>query len=426
MQKKYLIPVVAMSVFGMSNIDAARVSRDQRDQMDCEPMPPATCYPDDCRNCYCLGPENYGVNAPACPLTCNGDFTITIAGFYWNTHQDGMEYAIEDHVTNPRVNDTIIDEFTADPNILALNNLVDAEFQTPGFEWDWGFKLGLGYCTTCDGWDLGILWTWYRGRANDHIETEFDDNFTLLPLWSAFAPAQGSVLYATDIETHWQLKLNIVDLELGRNFWTSRYLAIRPFMGIRIAYVDQTYEILNKGGSWSERTAIPLQVPLNNRVYMTNNYKGAGMRAGLNSTWHVGCGWALYGNWAASIIYGRFSESYDETNRQADFVHGKFKIAAFDYSFRASRAILDLEIGVKYATMFCDCQYGFSIALGWENHMFFDQNQFWRINRVGDLAGGVSPVDGQGIPNNQGENVFFQRRGDLDTQGWTLTAKFDF
>jgi len=213
----------------------------------------------------------------------------------------------------------------------------------------------------------------------------------------------------------------LIDIELGRNFWTSKYLAIRPFVGVRVAHIDQSFEIQHKGGSWSSRANTPAQAAFNNEVDIDNDFKGVGLRAGLNSTWNLGCGWAIYGDLAASIVYGRFSISHDEDNRLATSPHDKTKVAEFDYSFRASRAILDLGLGLQWSTMFCDCQYGLTVALGWEHHLFFDQNQMWRVVRIGDTDAGFT--DGT---NNTGENVYHQRRGDLDTQGWTLKVAFGF
>ncbi|NGX36931.1 MAG: hypothetical protein K1000chlam2_00077 [Chlamydiae bacterium] len=415
MEKKHLLPLAALSVLGMANAAHAAQNRDS-----CAPVPP-TCYAtDDCTRCYCLGPENYGVNAPVCPLTCNGDWMIKVAGFYWNTHQDGMEYAVDNQITNPRVAGTTIT--TTNPNILQLNRLINAKYKNPDWDWDWGFKVGVGYCTPCDGWDIGVTWTWYQGRANGQIEAEIDDNHTLLPIWSAFASAQGSVLYATDIEHHYKLKLNLVDIELGRNFWTSKYLSLRPHVGLRIASIKQNLELQHKGGSWSTRTSSPIQDAFNNEVDLDNDFKGVGIRAGLDSTWNFGCGWALYGNMATSIVYGRFNIDHDEENRQAIAPHSKIKVLETEESFRASRAMLDLGLGIQWSGMFCACQYGIMISLGWEHHLFFDQNQLWRVNRIGDEASTTTPT----LPNNQGENVYFQRRGDLDTQGWTFTVKFSF
>ncbi len=419
------------SLLALSIMSAANVAVAARGSDNCAPEPPATCYPEDCNHCYCLGPENYGVNAPVRPITCNGDWVISTAGFYWNAHQDGMEYAIDNHVKNPNqeidslsafkviiiddmeeIPDDILD---SDSVIQHLNNLIDGEYETPDFKWDFGFKIDLGYNSTCDGWDFGVVWTWYRGKANDHIEAEFDDNHTLLPLWSVFSPSSGSIVYATDIETHWKFQLNLVDIELGRQYWTSKYLSFRPFIGLRIAYLEQNFEIQHKGGSWSAILDAPA---FNNEVDLDNDFKGVGIRTGFDTVWNFGCGWGLYGNLAASIVYGRFSLDHDEYNRKASSPHEKIKILETEESFHASRAMFDLALGIQWASLFCDCQYGFTVQLGFEQHLFFHQNQLWRVNRIGDVE--------NVLPNDTGENVFFQRRGTLDTGGWTLKVQFQF
>jgi len=405
MRTTKVLSIAALSVLGMGSLSAARDG-------SCPPTQPAPCYSEDCGCTYCYGPTNGAGNPAVRPRTCNGDFVIDIAGFYWNAHQDGMEYAIENHVALPS-------EAAMSDEIQELNNLINSEYQTPDFEWDFGFKAGIGYHSACDGWDFGILWTWYRGKANDQIEASGDDNRTLLPLWSAYAPPIGLITFASDIETHWKLEMNIIDLELGREFWNSKKLSLRPFVGLRIAYLNQNYKIEHKGGSWSVNDNSPDTInSWNNEVDLENDYHGAGIRAGLDSAWNFGCGWGLYGNFAASILYGRFDVEHDEANRLAASPHSKVKILDTTESFRASRAILDLGLGVQWSTLFCACQYGFTAQLGWEQHLFFHQNQMWRVVRIGDTPSAPA--------NNTGENVFHLRRGNLDTQGWTLRFMFEF
>ena len=377
----------------------------------CAPEPPATCYPDDCCRTYCLGPTNEGISPAVRPYTCNGDWVITAAGLYWNAHMDGMEYAVDTKVNNS--------------NSFNRANLIDAEYKNPDFKWDFGFKFGIGYNTTCDGWDIGVVWTRYHGRASSHDEAEKDDNHTLLPLWSSFAVNPGdepvdlpdAPLFATDIETQWNLKLNLVDIELGREFWNSKRLTIRPHVGLRIVSIEQEFDIEHKGGSWTFEEVdynTDLQqngnsISQNNEVDLENDFKGVGIRAGLDTVWNFGCGWAIYGNTAFSIIYGRFHIEHDETNREAASPFTKTKILDSEESFRASRFIADLALGVQWSSLFCDCKYGFAVKLGWENHIFLDQNQLWRVNPKVEII-----------------NIFNQRRGTLDTQGWTLTFVFDF
>ena len=154
------------TLFAVLGISSSLIAAQNNDR--CAPEPSATCYPDDCKRCYCLGPENILVNAPVCPRTCDGDISISVAGFYWNAHQDGMEYAIDNRVRNNIVSTSVNPPLP--PPLLTItnefNNIIDAEYLTPDFKWDWGFKLGLAYCSPCDGWDIGIYWTWYKGKAS--------------------------------------------------------------------------------------------------------------------------------------------------------------------------------------------------------------------------------------------------------------------
>lgn len=403
----------ALSLIGLASTASAASSK------NCAPTPPATCYPSDCRPCHCLGPENYGVNAPVGPKTCNGDFFVNVSGFYWNAHQDGLEYAIRTGVESPDIASDTITPPEISSEVLALNNLVDAKYQTPKFNWDFGFKAGIGYTTTCDSWDIGVLWTWYKNSTHSKVEAEASDNQSLIALWAAGAGVQGSIGYVTNASYDWRLELNLVDIELGREFWTSKYLSIRPHIGLRIASIKQDFELWYRGGALSERTAPPVEEGSNYFVDNDNDFKGVGIRTGLDSEWNLGCGWAVYGNLAASIVYGKFSVEHDEWTRAIESPHSKHSVLDTDNSFRASRGMIDLGLGIQWSTMLCECSYGFTARLGWEQHLFFHQNQMWRVVRNSDVSTAT-------LPNNTGENIFHQRRGNLDTQGWTLSFKFEF
>jgi len=371
---------------------------------------------------------------------------MTVAVLYWNAHQDGLEYAIVNQVQNPNAPTAP----TPGPVLTPLNQLTDAEYKRPSSEWDWGFKVGLGYCSPCDGWDVELLWTWYRGRTQGTANCNQNVNSTVLPLWSDFVAANanapgivvtgvdtiGGVLFADSAKMHWKLKLHLIDLELGRAFWVSRYLAIRPFIGLRYASIKQHTDIHYNGGSWSAIGVPTQQLALNDEVDLRNNYRGAGLRAGLDTEWNFGCGWALYGNFAASIIYGKFRVDHDEVITPAT-LSPRTPINILDTTehLRAARSILDLALGIQWSTMFCSCKYGFTTMFGYESHLFFDQNQLWRVSRVGAtpvltvtaVAPDTTSIGTLANPLNlSGNNLFEQRRGSLDISGWTLTFRLDY
>lgn len=366
---------------------------------------------------YCGPDVGMGLNPSARPYTADacccdqGEFIIHVAGLYWKSNQDGMEFAIQNNVANSQYQGV----------------LVDADYINPNFKWNWGFKVGIGYNSIHDGWDLDLLWTHYRGKANRKIEAEPTDNRTLLPLWSAYAiPTPGTsqgILQASDIESSWRLRLDMIDLELGREFWTSKNLSLRPHIGLRGAWIMQDYDLTHLGGSWANAFSV---FDYTNEVDLDNNFKGVGIRGGLNSEWVLSCGcgpcpsqWSIFGNVALSILYGRFEVNHDEFNRLAVNPFTKTEVLDTKDHFHASRAIADLALGIQWSTLFQDNRYGFDLTLAWEQHVFFNQNQMWRVVRVGDNITSVPT-------STVGENVYHQRRGDLTTQGVTLSATITF
>lgn len=164
----------------------------------------------------------------------------------------------------------------------------------------------------------------------------------------------------------------------------------------------------------------PPQPALNNELDLKNRFKGVGLIGGFDTHWALGCGWALFGEFALSILYGRFDIDHNESNRSAQENHAKFKVIETQDQFTASRAVFDCVLGIQWSTLFCDNQYGCTLQLGWDQHIFYHQNQYFRVNRVGSIETLT------GLPNNGGENIFSQRRGDLSTQGLTLKVEFAF
>lgn len=390
----------------------------------CAPEAPHCYTQDDCERCYCLGPAQIIANSPVRPYTCDGDIAITVAGLYWQAHQDGLEYAVNNAVFTTAVPSSSTGNLSALGN---LHNLIDSYYEAPKFQWNFGFKIGLGYNSACDGWDIGMMWTRYEGRAKSHIEAEADDNHTLIPLWSAFTGFWNDFFFAaTDIETDWNLDFNLIDIDLGRQFWVSKYLTFRPHIGLRYASIHQNFHLYHKGGSWNlhELLGPALNQPaFNGEVQLKNNFDGIGPILGSDTNWHLGCGWSLYGDLSAALVYGRFDIDHDENYRLAEAPFTKTRVLETEDHFRASRAIMDLALGVQWMGMICDCKYGLLVSLGWEQHLFFDQNQMWRVVRNFTTPPNTDFLQ---FPNNGGENIHSQRRGNLDMHGWTLRLEFDF
>lgn len=368
----------------------------------CAPEPAAPCNQDECCKTYCMGPNTVGINAPLNPRTCNGDFIFSASALYWQPCQTGLVYAIKSEVQETLANERA--------------NLIDAEFLNPSFEWDFGFKFGLGYNSNCDGWDLFLEWTHYTSSSSSVDEAREDENITLLPLWSAFSRAGPALPQSAFlINTYFKLKLDLVDLELGRAYWNSQRLSLRPHIGIRYLNAREQFDLVHRGGYWAFSQMMVTSLPaLTNEVELHNDFHGVGLRAGLDSSWNFGCGVALYGKAAIAGIRGKFLVEHDEKNRLVESPFTKFPITDIRDSFHQSLFNLDLALGLSYSVELCDCKYGFFASLGWEEHTFFSMNQLWRI----------TPKIGEAQTDRAFE--YTQVEGNLSTNGLTLTLQWNY
>lgn len=319
------------------------------------------------------------INPPARPTVKDGD-DVFVTGdiFLWQSHENGLAYAFDSEDSE--------------------SVILDGKAETPDFDWDFGFRLGLGYNIPHDGWDVYAYWTHFHNNAHDE---------ELAPLGGALFPALmnpaanltiplpvGSL--CSEAEEHWHLHMNIADLQVGREFFVSKWLTLRPSIGLRSAWIrqkfDVEYEFINTVNS-----LLGTEV----EIEMKNKYWGLGLRTGLDTQWGLGSGWSLYGDMGVSLLYGFFHIDQSEHN-------GGIERLDVDSSFHLGRAMTDLALGLRWEENFSNDEYRILLQFGWEHMMFFGQNQLMTF------------VDGS-LPGN-----FVSNQGDLTIQGWTLAGRFDF
>lgn len=269
----------------------------------------------------------------------------------------------------------------------------DGHVKHPHFNWDWGFRLGLGYKMPHDKWDIFVNYTYVLGRAHGHAGGSDD---VVFPSWASGFNFNGSgTFFADSAKARWHMALNMGDVELGRTCFAGKWLSIRPFVGVRGLVIDQEYHVEYKGG-----TVAPAD---EDKVHLNTDFWGVGIRMGFNTLWGLGKGLGIYGNGSASLLSGHFD------------VHEREKLEHADTTiFRVKRDVnnvvvtADLALGLQWDYMFSKDRYHFGVKFGWEFNMFFDQNQLFNF---------LSPT-------NPGAIRF--QDDDLSFQGLTLGMRFDF
>lgn len=327
------------------------------------------------------------LNPPARPLCEDFDFNFSGDVLFWQANETGLPIGVQNTASTFGT-------------IAGAVNLQDAKVKHLDFDYDPGFRLGIDFDTPYDGWDLGLFWTrlFSKGSKSSSVsgnkELFASQVNPRLPEFLTGNPA-AEPIYA-QMYGHLKIHLNQLDLDLGREFFVSKYLTLRPHMGLRTTWIRQFLKTDYNSGIAAG--ALPAMPDID--IRQKNKWWGIGLEGGLDTVWMLGKGFSFYGSIAGAIEYGfqkviskQASEAGIEFENERD-------------SQRNSHPILDLQLGLRWDHGFKQDSYNFGIHGGWEHHTYFSQNQFHA-----DLR----PI-GQYSAN----------QGDLSYQGWTIGAHLAF
>ncbi|MBS0615309.1 MAG: hypothetical protein JSR58_02000 [Verrucomicrobia bacterium] len=307
------------------------------------------------------------INPPAHPVVKDGiNLWIQADLLYMKPTEDGLAYAFQ-----------ATDTTEAFPPVHGKN---------AKYDWNYGLRVGAGYNLDHDGWDILANYTWFEDRTHRNVSGGIIFPTEVHPVNAGAATTQNA-------KTHLKLWLNILDIELGREFFVSKWLTLRPHIGVRSLWLcrhyNSEYSRLVNGSDYE--------------VHMKNRFAGTGLRGGLNTQWGLGSGWSLFGELDAALMYGKQRVRQGEELETGDVSRG-----SSSDRWMTLRSSIDLALGLRWDRLFCDDAYRIRFQLGWEDHIFFDMNQNYRF---------VSSVT---------KGVFAGNRGNLSLNGVAFQARFDF
>ena len=308
------------------------------------------------------------INPPAMPLTRNGwDFQISADALLWQLFEDGLSYAVETTSTGTPVGADAVKS-----------------------KYNWGFRVGLDWTLPHDNWDIDLSWTHLISNRHGNSTASTSEATP-----NVLVKVQGYANLATvgykAANSKYRNRLDQIDLNMGREFFISKWVTLRPFFGLRADWLRQTLST-SYGSIAASGSLIP-----NQSTNQSNKWWGIGIESGLNTQWSFCNGFSIYGNVATAIEYGLQKLLLNESGNAN---------ASFSRSYHICRPILDLQLGLGWDYNFCEDNFHFALKLGWENHVYFDQSRFlsYNITNYSDNTSG----------------------GSLTYQGWTLHACFDF
>lgn len=370
------------------------------------------------------GMTNQVVNPPTRQVFGRGWF-VTADAMVWIAHEDGLAPVIENNSSTATLDNA--------------SNYFNSEIHHLDFKWDWAFRLGAGCDLSHDDWDIYADWVHFYDHAHKHVDADASatTNFAcndLFPTFSGFAVSNTDIdtglenqLQVTESKAHWKLRLDMIDFELGRSFYTGKWMSIRPFIGLRNAWIRQHMDINYDGGNMAASGNEVGSLILTDFVKMKNHFSGFGPRFGVDTQWNFAKEWSFFGDVALSVLYGRFKIEQEERFGTGNIIvlnNQSFnnRILEVDDHFRASRVITDMILGIRYEHKFSHRDLRLGVSLGWEHHVFYNQNEF---KHFPSFSGADTDVnDANVIAVNTLAIPDYGK--DLTTQGWTLSLRFDF
>lgn len=280
---------------------------------------------------------------------CNG--SVTLSALIWQPQEDGLDYVIRNKNGTAFVNNGKVERIDA--------------------SWDIGFRLGFGYKVPNPEINLNLDWTRFHTSQSDSASAPTYGG--LYQIWTI--PGSG-LTAASNAKAKWRLNLDTIDLKMSSPFSPRSFLELRPFIGICTAWVNQRFNVTLDGGS---STTISNALVTYDKTRMKNDYWGIGPKVGLETRWLFGCGLSLYGNVDGSILCGWFDLDQSERVKVAGLNTELNYLDIPNNHYYQPRSVLGFNLGLRWDRSFCQEAYHFTLQTGWENLIFFSQNQLMRF-----------------------------------------------
>jgi len=306
-------------------------------------------------------PEKREITPSAAPKVDNwAGFYFSGEFIYWVPKQDALDYAISGRLPVG----------SATPVPRGKVEGMNSNFQP-------GFKVGAGLNFRHDGWDIYGNYTWlnpadHRVSASESNPLRAMHNNWLFP--TALTIGTLSIDQASE---KWRLHFNAVDFELGRRFWISSWLALRPHAGFKAGWVKQDLDVF-----YHMINSAPLETV---QMRFRQDYTGFGIRGGLHSFWKFAKEWGIIANLAVSELWSKFTSTREDISTTS--IPSSGTSFNTESSFHTLRPVLEMQIGLQWSKEFRNGHQRLDIMACWEEQVWFNQNEFidLTVDRYGDL-----------------------------------------
>ena len=243
--------------------------------------------------------------------------------------------------------------------------------------WDWGFRIGAGYNFEHDNWDGSVEYTYFRGSSSNSKTGGQNDRF--IPERGAatiinpttFTNAIQALTFASDLN----INLDNIDAQLGKSYHVSEDLALRPYLGLAVSWLQVNQNTRYSGGTYLDVNSI--------QVNDSCKFFGMGPELGMDSKWTLGSGFSLFGNGMASLLYGNFDVRHQNWYTGFQTVNGTNHTITMDGDTPGFVPTFRMFTGLRYDQYIDNNAQHLGVALGYDLLYFFSGNQQLRQDGPG-------------------------------------------
>ncbi len=313
----------------------------------------------------------YSAGPKICCAHAGNNTFITASYLWWTAREEGLAFA------GNGVNINLFDDAGA------------GNVYHPDWQWASGFKIALGLNLRHDDWDIVGRYTWidfhgHKTSANDHYPLV--GNNELLPYWINY---RDNLLHNFANQTlekahgNWQLLFQTFDCELGKSYFATQMVIVRPFTGIKVAWQRAKYRV---GYHFNQDGYQPLTLV---KMRQYQNLWGVGIRSGLDLNFLFSRNWSLNSSLAFTPLlshYGVDRLDLGSTGEQTAF------LTLFDAhnDFYKLSGIFEAFLGLQFDTWIDKShRYHMQGKLGWDEQIWINHNQLIKrqeISSHGDLS----------------------------------------
>jgi hypothetical protein len=294
---------------------------------------------------------------------CQDQYRASLDLLVWKAHEKG---AVLTNETSP---------------VFTTTDYTKAPIIHPHFDWDAGFRIGVGYSPSSCCLDLALDWTYYQTtlhqsrKTNGNDLTNVNNQQGMFPIWALSEDIIAGD-YVSDAKLKWKILLNMIDFKLLEPCICYKSIDINPYVGIRAASIIQHANVEYSGGIFL-LDIIDGGVNLNgtDHIHLKNDFWGIGPRIGFAPRWNFCEGFSIFADTSISGLGGMF----DIKQKEEYLGRERFSHRKHEWCFRW---IYDFAAGLSWDRQFCNGRYLARFQVSWEYHLFLSQLELRRSSLI--------------------------------------------